>query len=131
MPRPGKVRPSATAASDTTLSLLQKDDLVARELQIVRQKTEGDEVERLEQGGLHARQAWRQRNDDPLPLHGLEHVVDELAQGPGLGAAELVGASRGDGPVDGARDRLRHVARIDRLETGVGAGQRQDRQHAG
>ena len=132
MPSPCSVRPSAIASSDTTLSLSSMIDWSRVIDEVVRHQAEGDPVERSRGRCPASGRASRAATDEHAPALGdVEHVLDEVPQGADLRPAELVDAPAGDAAVDGARDRLRHVADKDRLEARLGAGERQHRQQAG
>ena len=131
MPMPSSVRPSAFASRRDDVVALKQRDLVAGQDEVVRHQPEGQEIERLGEHRLPAGETRRQRQHEPAPLGDLEDVFDELPQRPDFRPAELVDPPARDRARDGAGDRLGDVADIDRLEAGLGAGERQHRQHAG
>ena len=81
IPSAASVRPSASAACDTTLSVLQQLDLIGRQ-QRLRQV--------LQERRLHPGQRERQRNEKPAALGHFEHVFHQLLEGPHLRPADLV-----------------------------------------
>ena len=72
-----------------------------------------------------------QRQDEAAAAGASSTYSHELSQRLHLRPAEFVDPPARDAAVDGPRDRFGDVAGEDRLEAGLGAGERQHRQQRG
>ena len=110
------MRPSATAAADTTMSWRSSSISSRVVVSVLREAAERDGAREFRRAREQARDAEGNRDEGSPSLDDAQGALDRLAQTHHFGAAEFVGSPRRGRIVERARRRERDVADEDRLQ---------------